>query len=183
MAAEFIKPDEFIIDICGATGSFKRFLPAGCDYFCLDASEGLTRNLSNKGIKYQNCNITNELPFLHKTFDVAVMIISLCHFRGLTLDRLLENLKSTARRIVIVEEILEKKRRPNSIIQKTINFLSETEYYRPIGLFTKLEFSTIMRMHGYQCISRGKRYKIGLFNHENGLHRNKTIKNLKALKV
>lgn len=183
IASKFVSPRDSVVDICGGTGAFYRFLPDGCEYLCLDASHGLTRRLPAQGVNVRIGDATQALPSLGKTYDVAVMIISLCHFRGRILDQMLENLKSTAKKVVIVEETLAEKRSPGSLLQKTINFLSETEYYKPTGLFTKSEFKGVARKHGYRCASWGKRYDTALFEHKTASHENRNVTGRKAAKV
>lgn len=163
IASEYIKEGESVLDVCSAFGELGKFLPKGCSYCCLDMSSEFLSFLSSKEVKFISTNLHNGLNLENLKADVLVMIISLYQFRNTSAHVLLEKFKEVAGKVVIVEDVLERKRRKNSFVQKLINYLSSREYYFPTELFTVDEFEQLMRQHQYTCKKQTNRYMVGYY--------------------
>lgn len=163
IACRHVKPGDYVIDVCAGAGQFSRFLPQGCDYLAIEASPGFIKHLSAKGLKNKPLNVHGGLKIRDLKADVVVMLISLCHFKETSLHVLLEDFKKLGKRVVIVEDVLLKERRKESLIQSVMNYLCSTDYFVPMELFTRQEFCRVMRGHGYSCQARGRRYIVGYY--------------------
>ncbi|MFH1415446.1 MAG: methyltransferase domain-containing protein [Elusimicrobiota bacterium] len=159
IAAEYIESRDSVIDVCSGTGVLSGFLPDGCVYECIDASVSFSAHLAKKGIKHHCYDIRSGMSGGKFRADVVIMIISLAHFRKTVIHELLEDFKNIAERVVIIEDVLIKKRKDSSILQKVMNFLCGIEY----ELFTAAEFEKLMKEHGYSCKKNDKRYYTGYF--------------------
>ncbi len=166
IASGFIKPGDRVLDVCSGPGAFKDFLPAGCSYTALEASPAFAAALKRKGRACVLCDLHQGLPPSAPDADVIVMNISLCQFRKTSADVLLESFKIKARRVVIVEDVLSRRRTEDSLFQKAVNFLCATDYYVPVEWYTRSDFRELMRRHGYQCRDVPGRYAVG--SYENG---------------
>lgn len=163
IAAGYVKPGESVLDLCAGPGELQRYLPAGCSYQGVEASPQFVRILRNKHVPVIAQDLHQGLKAEGLKVDVAVMIVSFCHFQHTSGGELLETLKKTAKRVVIVEDVLAKLRGERSFRQKMMNYLCQTEYYRPIELFTADEFQDFMQRHGYDCVRVNERYRVGIY--------------------
>ena len=164
IAAQYIRPGESVLDLCAGPGRMKDYLPEGCSYIGMDASPQFVNILRRKEISVLHRDLHSGLKADDIKADVALMIVSLCHFRHTTADEILEVLKRTVKRVVIVEDVLAKARRP--FIRWMMNYFCQTEYYRPIELFTAQEFQELMQRHGYACVAKDQRYFVGIYPRE-----------------
>jgi SAM-dependent methyltransferase len=164
IAAQYIKPGESVLDICAGPGELQRFLPPGCSYACIEASPQFVGILEERNIPVTVKNLHQGLRGEGLKADAAVMIVSFCHFRNTTGGEILEALKKTAGRVIIVEDVLAQSRGPQSFRQKMMNYCCQTDYYRPIELFTADEFRAFMERHGYACIRANERYLVGIYD-------------------
>jgi len=163
IAAEYLKPGVSVLDLCSGFGEFKDYLPPGCRYRCIEASAEFTKILQKKNIPVLVYDLHQTISLESLNADAAVMIVSLCHFRSTTAGELLEALKQTAHRVIIVEDVLDQPRGEQSWIHKAMNYFCRTEYYRPTHLFTAEEFEALMRRHGYECRRYNDRYRVGYY--------------------
>ena len=164
IAAKYIKAGDSVLDVCAGMGELKNFLPEGCKYICLEASPEFLFQLSQKNIQYKSINLHEGINTEDFQVDAVVMIISLYQFRNTSMHNLLEDFKKIAKKVVIVEEVLVKKRGKDSFVQKTINYLCATDYYLPIELFSFDEFEDVMQKHNYRREKYRKRYIVGYYN-------------------
>lgn len=163
IARRYINPGDYIVDVCAGSGQFSKFLLEGCDYLAIEASPDFIKSLSSKELKYKLLNVHEGLKIQDLQFDVVVMIISLCHFKNTSLHILLEDFKKIGKKVVIVEDVLLKERRKDSLIQRVMNYFCSTDYFVPMELFTRQEFCRAMQAHGYLCQSYGRRYIVGYY--------------------
>jgi cyclopropane fatty-acyl-phospholipid synthase-like methyltransferase len=168
IASGYIKPGESVLDLCAGDGSLSRFLPSGCRYECVELSPAFSSRLSNRSIPNHKINLHEGITGLEQKFDAAVMLISLCHFRETSIHSLLEELKNTAKRVIIIEDVLPSKRAKNTLLQRTMNYLCSTNYYVPLELFTADNFGRVMDEHGYTVTKHTKRYHAGFFERSGG---------------
>jgi cyclopropane fatty-acyl-phospholipid synthase-like methyltransferase len=163
IAAQYIKSGETVLDVCSGSGDLREFLPQNCEYIGLDASKEFVKKLNKKGIQSINVDLHKEPHSLKTKVDVTVMIISLYQFRDTTLHSLLPKLKEMTKKVVIVEEVLEKKRVSNSIVQRIIDYLCATDFYIPLNLFDITEFTKIMEDHSFFWEKRSSTYYVGIY--------------------
>lgn len=163
LAASHINGNSHILDVCSGPGDLRNHLPTNCQYTALDASPAFLKYLNRQGIRTLNHNIHNPLPQPKCHFDVAVMLISLCHLPTPRAQTLLEELKLIAHKVIIVEEIVQQKRPKKSRLQRTMNFLSETPYARGYELMTRLELEKLMHQSEYKIQHVDKRYMVGIY--------------------
>ncbi|GEM_PF-2960577 len=163
IAAQRIIPGESVLDVCAGPGQLKQYLPDGCHYSAIEASPQFNEILSRKGVSSKIINLHQGFIISNFRVDAVVMIVSLCHFRDSSLSSLLEGFKKVGKRVVIVEDVLEKPRGERSVFQKAMNHLCAVDYYRPARLFTAGEFQETMRVHGYACAQHTRRYWVGTF--------------------
>lgn len=161
LAAEYIRPGEHVLDLCAGVGELKKYLPDGCTYECIEKSPEFAAFLRKN-------NITNYELDLHKGFKLEstgpyalTMIISLYQFRHTSADELLEIFKNLAKKVIIVEDVLAKRRERGSMVNRLMNYLCATDYYLDSEIFTFTEFERLMHDHGYTCRTRSKRYAVG----------------------
>ena len=164
IAARYVRPGESVLDVCAGPGRLQKFLPKNSSYVAMDGSPQFLSQVWQKGVATVLWNLHQGWPQKTPQTDVIVMIISLSQFRDVSAGALLENFKKGAKRVVIVEEVLERKRSRASFIQKIINYLCGTDYYIPVSSwYTRQEFSQLMRDHGYQCEKISDRYDVGSY--------------------
>lgn len=163
IANTYIDIGSSVLDVCSASGELKDFLFEDVDYHTMECSLEFTSVLNKKGIKNFEINLhTTDINNQNLKVDVVVMIISLYQFRDTTMHNLLEVFKSIAKKVVIVEEVLEKRR--SQLKDNIMNYLSATDYYLSTKLFTINEFEQIMEKHDYSCINHGERYIVGYYH-------------------
>lgn len=171
IAARYIHPGETVIDVCSGPGTLRNFIPRDCLYTAMDASPEFLASLEKKGIPAIVWNLHKGWPESASVFDVLVMVISLSQFRDTSADALLESFKKAARRVVIVEEVLGRPRGQGSWVQRAVNYLSGTEYYRPVSSwYTREVFERLMRGHGYQSNEVSGRYMVGSYGFSGGFN-------------
>ena len=163
IAAHDVRPGESVLDLCAGFGQLKEYLPTDCAYRCIEASPEFARILHQKKIPVFMHNLHQRPQPDSLKADTAVMVVSLCHFRNTTADEILEMLKTTARKVVIVEDVLTHPRGERSFLQKAMNYLCRTDYYVPVELFTAGEFQALMHRHGYGCRRHDARYLVGRY--------------------
>ncbi|MDP2652849.1 MAG: class I SAM-dependent methyltransferase [Candidatus Omnitrophota bacterium] len=166
IAAEYAAGHVSVLDICAGDGGLRRFLPASCEYHGIEASPSFASRLSRQGIPCDRRDLHDGLGRIGRSYDLVVMLISLCHFRETSAHRLLEEFKTTARRVLIVEDVLDKPRPVGSPVQRIMNYLCALDYFRPMQLYTRGEFFELMRGHGYSCFPYNQRYWIGYYEPE-----------------
>ena len=159
IAAKYIGEEGLVLDVCSGTGMLKRFLPRDCVYECIDSSLPVSAYLDKKGIKHHCYDLNNGINRDRFRADAVVMLISLYHFRKTVVHELLEDYKKISKNVIIIEDVLKKKRKRNSLLQKIMNFLCGLEY----ELFTTDEFERILQEHGYTCDRHGNRYIAGYY--------------------
>jgi hypothetical protein len=162
IAMQYLKPGDSVLDVCSSFGQLKHFLPPRCHYRCIEASPDFAARLKRSGITVIVHDLHQGLPSGVKA-DAAVMIVSINQFRDTSAGELLEGLKKIAGRVIIVEDVLERARGENSFLQRMMNYFCQTEYYRPVELLTRDEFSALMQRHGYACRQYDKRYYVGSY--------------------
>lgn len=159
IAAEYLKGATSVVDICAGEGALKEFLPVDCGYSAVEQSEKFISILRSKDIGVSKINLhNNDITEIIENQSV-VMVISLSHFRNSCADRLLETFKNVAERVVIVEDVLQKKRPKHSALQKVMNYLCGEEF----DLYTFNEFKAHMESHNYSCLKYNNRYAVGLY--------------------
>lgn len=165
IARQYIKPADSIVDVCSGPGNLKDFVSKECIYTAIEASPEFISILQKKGIKHISWNLHAGWPESILAPDIIVMVISLCQFRKTSADFLLESFKKVSSRVVIVEDVLPRPRKEESLLQQAINYLCATDYYVPVTWYTRLEFAELMRSHGYQCQEASGRYLVGLYGY------------------
>jgi len=163
IAAEYLSPGQSVLDVCAGNGRLRRFLPHGCKYYCIEKSPQFRAALARQGVEYFDLDLHKGLKGFDSKFDVLVMLISLCQFRSTSAYSLLEDFKNIAKKVIIVEEALMKKRSAGSLRQRLMDYLGAVEYYVPCELFTFPEFENMMRDHNYIFKRHDKRYAIGYY--------------------
>jgi cyclopropane fatty-acyl-phospholipid synthase-like methyltransferase len=163
LASKYIKNGETVLDICAGGGDLKKYLPKQCDYTTIEKSDNFSKILAKKNIENMKINLHEDFTFVYKKYDVVIMLISLCHFRNTSVSMLLEKFKLMGDRVIIIEEVLRKKRESTSCVYQIINYLCATEYYMPIDLFTDEEFKKVIELNDYEYIKSTDRYRIGLY--------------------
>jgi len=162
---QYIKPADSVVDVCSGSGCLKDFISKECTYTAIEASPEFISILQTKGINHISWNLHAGWPESILAPDVIVMVISLCQFRKTSADLLLESFKKVASRVVIVEDVLSRPRKEESLLQQAINYLCATDYYVPVTWYTRSEFAELMRSHGYQCKEASDRYMVGLYGY------------------
>ncbi|MFH1692596.1 MAG: class I SAM-dependent methyltransferase [Candidatus Omnitrophota bacterium] len=163
IASEYIKPGDFVMDVCAGVGELVAFLPQDCRYLGIEASPEFVATLLHKGLNCKKIDLHESFNIGNTTADIIVMIISLYHFRNTTLECLLEAFKKFSKKVVIVEDVLIKKRAKASLRQRAINYLCSTDYYLPVELFTAAEFEQVMQRHSYSFQKYNERYWVGCY--------------------
>ncbi|MFA5144903.1 MAG: hypothetical protein WC723_02730 [Candidatus Omnitrophota bacterium] len=166
IAARYIHPKESVIDVCSGSGGLKYFIPKDCPYTAVEASPEFSAILQKKGLNHITCDLHAGLPHPALSSDVIVMLISLCQFRNASAGFLLESFKKMAKRVVIIEDVLSCPRSERSLVYRAINYLCATDYCLPFSLYTRLEFTELMRNHGYACEDAGGRYMVGSYGYD-----------------
>jgi hypothetical protein len=134
-----------------------------CKYFCIEKSPQFQAGLTKKKIRYYDINLHDGIAGIDSKFDVIVMIISLCQFRPTSINSLLEDFKKIARKVIIVEEALDRRRKMGCLRQRLMDYLGAVEYYIPCELFTFGEFEDMVKDHNYLFKRYNKRYAIGYY--------------------
>jgi SAM-dependent methyltransferase len=163
LACRHIKPFDSVLDLCCGDGKLKDLLPEGCRYHGVEASEGFVGELKKRNISHTFADLHEGVASYAFKADIALMIISLYHFKKIAALRLLEELKSVAKKIVIVEDVLEKPRSSKNFVQKAMNYFCQTSYYQPTSLLTQKEFCDVMDKTGYNVKQIDQRYFIGVY--------------------
>ncbi len=163
IASRYIKPGDFVLDVCAGPGRLVLFLPLLCKYTGIEASADFRSVLFQKGLACQTADLHDGLGQVDLYYDVIVMIISLCHFRQTSMDSLLESFKKIGKRVVIIEDVLPVKRDKGSFIQRAMDYFCSTDYYLPMELFTAEEFEAVMSKHSYSCQREGRRYMVACY--------------------
>lgn len=163
IAREYIKEGARVLDVCAGAGTMRYFLPKDCRYTAVDASQEFLSKINKDGAATRCLNLHQGIVAEEFSADIILMIISLCHFRNTSVHALLEDFKKMARKVVFVEDVLLNPRRPDSFIQRTINYLTATDYSVPLQLFTRQEFQDLMKSHGYQYRQHTSRYAVGYY--------------------
>jgi hypothetical protein len=166
IAAGYIAQNSTVLDVCSASGTLKEYLPDNCVYECVEMSQVFTKQLEKKKIKCYNVNLHEGIDSSAFRVDCLVMLISLCQFRETSLNALLEEFKKIAKKVVIIEDVTEKIRPKNNVVQKIMNYLCATDYYVPLRLFTADEFGAVMQEHGYAVKQHTHRYYAGYFENK-----------------
>jgi len=135
-------------------------------YTAIEASPEFLEGLKKKNIKAVSLNLNEGITLNNVYADIAVMIISLSQFKETSAHNLLEDFKKISKSVVIVEEVLPKKRGEHSLVEKTIHYLSATSYYRPVQMFTAGEFEDVMKQHHYKFKQYNHRYAVGFYNQD-----------------
>lgn len=164
IALEYLGDVSSVLDVCAGTGRFKRFLPQDCRYIALDASREFIARMKRKGIASVCQDLHQGMPRIPSRADAVVMIISLCQFRGTSIDRLLEDFKQTGSRVIIVEEVSPQGDK-HSFIRRMRNYLCSTDFFIPFDLFTSGEFRDVMQRHQYHFRRHDERYCAGYYCH------------------
>lgn len=159
IASGHIQPLMSVLDICAGTGRLKRFIPDSCAYTAIEASPAFCEHLAKQSVPCVRHDLHHGWPSHLSGVDIGVMLISLAQFRQTSIHDLLEGIKESVNRMVIVEEVLSKPRPEKSFIQKTANYLCASDYYVPVtSWFTAREFTDIVTQHGYSCSKLQNRY-------------------------
>jgi SAM-dependent methyltransferase len=162
IALEYLRGVFSVLDVCAGTGRFKRFLPQDCRYTALDASREFIARMERKGIVHIRRDLHRGMPRIPLRVDAVVMIISLCQFRGTSIDRLLEDFKQTGSRVIIVEEV-SPRGDTLSFIRRMRNYLCAADFFVPFDLFTSDEFRDVLQRHQYHFIRHDERYCVGCY--------------------
>ncbi len=165
IAAQYIVSGESVLDVCAGTGRFCGYLPRGCNYFTIEASDGFIPMLSKRSKKNIKINLHEGIE-IGRFFrvDVVVMLISLCQFRDTSMNQLLEGFKRIAqKKVVIIEDVLASKDEHRSLKRKIMNYLCAEDYFLPLRLFSFEEFRAVMLRHNYICKRYNTRYAIGYY--------------------
>jgi len=164
IAAGYIKPGESVVDVCSGAGQLKDFIPENCIYMAMDASPEFLSVPKKKGVNTVLWDLHTGWPSSVSGIDVITMVIALSQFRNTTAAMLLESFKRAAKRVVIVEDVLRRARGKGSLTQQVMNYLCGTDYYVPVdSWYTRPEFESLMREHGYRCESISGRYMVGSY--------------------
>ena len=162
---QYIKPADSVVDVCSGSGRLKDFIPKDCPYTAIEASPEFASILQRKGINHILWDLHAGWPESIFSSDVIVMVISLYQFRKTSVDILLESFKKAASRVVIIEDVLSRPGKEGSFLQQAVNYLCATGYYVPVDLYTRSEFTELMRSHGYQCQEASGRYMVGSYGY------------------
>lgn len=171
LAAKFLLAGESVLDICAGIGDLKNYLPQNCYYETIEASPQFAKYLQKNKIKNNLLDISKSLDIVNK-FDNVIMIISLYHFKNLSIDYLLQQFKGIAyKRVIIVEEVINtpSKKLPlrMSLAQKIgsllTNYLCQTDYFKPTKLFDKKILEAYFNNHSYQIYNENDYYMVGVY--------------------
>jgi len=162
----YLKGASSVLDLCGGTGEFKKFLPAGCQYSVCDASPGFVAHLAKSHIRHFQWDLHRGLPRFFPKVDAVVMIISLYQFRTTSIDVLLEAVKDIASTVVIVEEVSVSPQKQSALTRWVKNYLCATDFFVPVELFVREEFESIMKKRRYDFISYDKKYCVGCYHRQ-----------------
>ena len=121
------------------------------------------RSLSRKGLDGSVQDLHEGLRLDQQKYDIVLMIISFCHFRTTSADKLLEGFKSAGRKVVIIEEVVKDRGMNRSLKRRVMNYLCHADYCERLDLYTHDEFVQILKRHGYQVTRHDERYSIGTF--------------------
>jgi ubiquinone/menaquinone biosynthesis C-methylase UbiE len=163
IAASYLKGIDSVLDICSGCGRLRDFLPRDIEYTAIDASDVFFKILLARAIRGFKCDICCDKNIPYNDFDAAVMIISFCQFDKNGKRILLEHFKRVRKKVVIIEELVNRKRKKASILQRVMNYLCCTGYSKDYDIMTFDEFSDIMLEHGYVCRRHSKRYAVGYY--------------------
>jgi hypothetical protein len=162
IALRHILPGD-VLDVCAGIGTFRDFLGSGHDYTALDAGTAFLEHARRQGAGVICHDLHQGLPSGMTPVTNVVMIIALAQFRKTSAHRLLEEFKAAARRVVIVEEVLEVPRREDGFLQRCVDHLCRTSYYVPVTWFTRQEFRALMHKHGYRFVEGNGPYVVGTY--------------------
>jgi len=162
IAASYLAGARSVIDVCAGTGQLRKHLPAECSYTAVDASPEFIRYLNQQNIAAKIHTLAQleqgEVP--QGKFDVSVMVVSLCQARAYKIDQVIETLKKSAKKCIIVEDV---KPRPFKWIGWLMNYGCSRDYYKHCQLFTRQEFETLMLSHGYKINHLNDRYSAAVY--------------------
>lgn len=164
LSLPYLKGASSVLDLCGGTGEFKKFLPEGCQYSVCDASPDFGAHLARSHIRHFQWDLHHGLPRFLPKVDAVVMIISLYQFRATSIDVLLEAVKDIAPTVVIVEEVSVSPPEQFAWIRRVKNYLCATDFFVPVELFAREEFESIMKKRRYGFISYDKKYCVGCYH-------------------
>lgn len=160
LLTEYIQPNDVVLDLCAGPGVLKRFVP-GHEYIGVDASTTFLSFLKKNGVRTierdLHQGLENEIPKV----NLAVMIVSLYHFRATSASALLEELKKIADRVVIIERVVQEKDKGWRPMIR--DYLCSQKFYRPVNLFTKEEFQDLMKKHNYRVFQKKSNHWVALF--------------------
>ena len=159
LCASHINPGSSVLDVCAGPGDLKNYLPASVKYESLEYSLGFVNKLNKNGICNHKINLhnfnTTDLP---NTYDIAVMIISLCSFKTAALAKIINFMKEKAKKVIIIEEVVLEKNMLTSSFRKYLcqklgnklrSYLCYNNNLQSIDLFTEKEFIEIMHKHHF----------------------------------
>jgi len=155
-----------ILDICCGSCELRYNLPKSCQYLGLDRSSGFSDHAVKKKINFlkKNVGLDMQLPDV----DCIVMIISLYQF-GDTARNLLETFKRSAKKVVIIEDVLSSfindhqdvKRR---VLARIYDYLTVGNYRENHVIFSASTTEEIFRDAGFANIYKPNRaYVVGVF--------------------
>lgn len=162
LAVQNIEPGESVLELCPAYGKLIHYLPENCSYRCIDASPHFIKALKARKINCLNMDLRKGLDHVEKV-DVIVIIDSLCHFRETSVDCLLENFKSIAKKIIIIECLERKDRSRGTLMRRLVYYLTAMSYYLPVDMFYYSEFESLLDKHNYQCRRYNDVFAVGLY--------------------
>jgi hypothetical protein len=167
IASSYIHSGESVIDVCAGSGQLKKFLPPFCSYLAIEASPQFGKVLTENKCSVIQGDLHQGWSLSWPKADVIVMLISLAQFRKTTAHELLAAFKNNAKRVVIVEDVLDSPRLESSWYQRMVNYLCSTDYYVPVSWFTGQEFSAITEQHGYLSHQVSERYWVSIYEASN----------------
>lgn len=162
IAAKYVNADDAVLDICAGTGRFRRFIPPTCGYTAIESSDNFVKRLNKMHVPCIQHNLHCNVELTTKKFDILVIIISLYQFRATSVDKLLTEFKTIAKKVIIVEEVMTKMVSVRPFWNKVMNHLCGASFYLNTELYTDSEFNSMMAKHHYDVEKVTDIYRVGV---------------------
>lgn len=170
-AARHIDSGMTVLDICCGSCELRHYLPKNCQYSGLDCSNGFLDYAVKKKIDFLKRNVCPDMQL--PDVDCIVMIISLYQF-GDTARNLLETFKRSAKKVVIIEDVLSSFIDDNQAVRRKL--LARIYDYLVVGndqeghvIFSAITAEKIFQDAGFtETYKPNCAYVVGVFERNRG---------------